>query len=497
MNKNRILQIVLLFIAFVAITNTSCVRKKFDNPEDVSTYDPKLTVTGTLQDVKNKYTAPYAQITSDITVAVYVSADDRSGSFYKTIMVQDSTTGIAVKIGQSGLYNNYPVGRKIYIKCKGLYIGSYGNFLQIGGAPDMSGSLSDISLADAKDHIIVGPYNPQSAEAINILTPKKLTISQLKSINTNAKYLGMLVQIADSVEFIDADAGQIYAENATISSGTDRNIEDCNSNKIVARNSAYANFAGTLTPTGRGTIVAIYSRYNNTPQLVLRDTTDVKCNAVRCGGVVIQPATDITIDSLRKAYTGTSISAKAYKIHGVVISSRVDSSISKGNLVVQDESGKGVLIYFGQNEVGKNLGDSVTIELDSLTTYGGVLEAKATLSKMTLVGTGKSVAAATVTIADLNTDLNKTINQRIYESKLVRITGCTITGSPATYSGPNVADRSKTVTDATGNITMYSQPTTPFKTTNYPTGTNLSITAIGSKFNTTNQIQIRKFSDVF
>ena len=218
--------------------------------------------------------------------------------------------------------------------------------------------------------------------------------------------------------------------------------------------------------------------------------------APRCGGVVIQPAVDITIDSLRKLHNSlVSINAKAFKIHGVITSSRSDSSISKGNLFIQDESGKGIIVYFGQNEINKQLGDSVVIELDSLVTYAGVMEAKATLSKMTKIASGKTVQSKLITLADLNADLNQTLpKDRKYESVLVQVANCTISGTPATFSGPNVADRSKTVSDGTGTITMYSQSTEPWKSTLFPTGI-VTITAVASKFNTTNQLQLRKTTE--
>jgi hypothetical protein len=123
------------------------------------------------------------------------------------------------------------------------------------------------------------------------------------------------------------------------------------------------------------------------------------------------------------------------------------------------------------------------------------MEAKATLSKMTKIASGKTVQSKLITLADLNADLNQTLpKDRKYESVLVQVANCTISGTPATFSGPNVADRSKTVSDGTGTITMYSQSTEPWKSTLFPTGI-VTITAVASKFNTTNQLQLRKTTE--
>lgn len=489
--KNNIHLLILLATITTITILGSCVKQKFDNPPDSSSYDPNIPVNSTVLAIKSLYSGVPTRIDSDLVITGIVVADDRSGSFYKQIVIQDTTSGIVVLLGRTNLYTDYPIGRKVYVRCKGLYIGAYGGFVQLGYTPDISNSLSDIPSALMSKHIV-------KANTGNPITPLTVTVSELKSFNTTSiKWLGTLIKL-DSVQFQAAIVGEPYAQDPNVSSGTDRMIEDCSGKTIVCRMSGYSLFRNQLLPAGKGSLTAIYSRYNSTAQLLIRDTNDVKMYGPRCGGVVILPATDITIDSLRKLHNpSASVNASAYKIHGVITSSRhPDSSISKGNLFIQDESGRGIIVYFGQTEVGRAIGDSVTIELDSLVTYAGVIEAKAKTSKMTLIAAGKTVIPKIVTLAELNTDLSlATMKDRKYESVVVQVLGCTISGTPATYSGPNVADRSKTVSDGTGTIILYSQPTEPWKTTNYPTGI-VSITAVASKFNTTNQLQARKFTDV-
>ena len=488
MKKILIPALSLAILLFVSIT--SCVKQKFDNPPDSSSYDPQLPVNSTILAIKDLYLGTPTLIDSDYVVSGIVTADDRSGGFYKQIVIQDATSGIVILLGRTGLYTDYPIGRKIYVKCKGLYIGAYGGFVQLGYTPDISNSISDIPSALISKHIV-------KANTGNVVIPRIVTVAELKSFNTTTiKWLGTLIQI-DSTQFQASIVGSPYAQDPSVASGTDRTIEDCVGKTIVARMSGYATFRNQPIPAGKGRFTAIYSRYNSTAQLLIRDTSDIDMRGPRCGGVVIQPAVDITIDSLRKLHDATkSINARAYKIHGVVTSSRLDSSISKGNLYIQDESGKGIIVYFGQTEVGKTLGDSVTIELDSLVTYAGVIEAKATYSKMTKIsGLPKTVQPKIITLADLNADLSQTLpKDRKYESVVVQVVNCTISGSPTTFSGANVADRSKTVSDGTGTITLYSQSTEPWKSTAYPTGV-VTITAIASKFNTTNQLQMRKTNE--
>ena len=156
--KKIILSSSLALIALSMLLITSCVKKDFDAPPDNSTYDPGLAVNATIWQIKQMYdvNAGPVMIEQDLIISGIVVADDRSGSFYKQIIVQDSTSGITVLIGKSsGLYSDYPIGRKIYIKCKGLYVGAYGGFIQLGGMPIApSTDLTDIPSSSMNMRVI-------------------------------------------------------------------------------------------------------------------------------------------------------------------------------------------------------------------------------------------------------------------------------------------------------------------------------------------------------
>lgn len=480
----KIIFSALVLISLSMLTITSCVKQKFDAPPDASNVDPNLPVNSSIWYLKNTlYTGQPTLIDTDLTISGIVIADDRSGNFYKQIVIQDTSSGIAVLLGRNSLYTDYPIGRKVYIKCKGLYIGEYNGFVQLGYLPDNSNSLSDIPTNLITKYVVKANYP-------NIVAPRVVPITQIKTLNaTNKKWIGTLIQF-DSVEVTQAQAGGPYAQDASIASGTDRTVMDCAGTSIIMRNSGYSLFRNYPMPTGKGSMTSIMSVYGTTVQMLLRDTSDLKMNAPRCNGIVIAPSQDITIDSLRKMFNGSGIILGNYKIHGVVSSSYKDSNISRGSLYLQDESGRGINIYYG-GTVTYKLGDSLSIDVsgDSLILYRGLLEIDKASSKTTLVGSNKTINPVTVTIQDLLQDLtNPTVKARIYESRLVRITGCTITGATTFYSG------SKTITDATGNMVMYSRNSPPYTTTAFPT-TPVTITAIASIFNSP-QVLLRSLADV-
>jgi len=125
--------------------------------------------------------------------------------------------------------------------------------------------------------------------------------------------------------------------------------------------------------------------------------------------------------------------------------------------------------------------------------YKGILEVKKVAAKTTTLGTAKSVTTAIVTLAQLTADMNNAIyKERVYESTLVKVVSCTISGTPTTYG--DATNTGRTITDAAlTTYILYCRNAPPYNTTTYLPGI-LSITGISSKYNTTNQLLIRKIS---
>ena len=345
--------IILALFAIVIISGITSCRKKAEVPADAATYDPGFPAGCTrvsilqLKNILGSGGLP-VQITDNIAVEAYITADDRSGNFYKNIMIQDSTSGIALLLEKSGLYNDYPVGRKIYVKCKGLYLSTYGGFKQLGYSLDETKALVGVPAALFNTVVVKANYDP-TLQPLNKLI-KHVTLADLKSSVNNEAVMGCLIKMDSNVQFQSSQLGTTYAQAPSIASGTDRYLEQCgNAASIVLRTSGYCKFAANPWPKGRGALTAIYSRYNSTAQLLIRDENDVQfTDSIRCDGVVIQPGTPITIKTLRELYLGTGVKLGNLQIHGTIISSLKDSNISSGGYYMQDESGRGISrINFG------------------------------------------------------------------------------------------------------------------------------------------------------
>ncbi len=273
--KNNLLLSSLFLILF--FTTGSCLKKTYNPPPDLTQEDPQLPVNTTIARLKNFYAsiAVAQPIDSEWTISGIITGDDRSGNIYKQITLEDSTGGISLSVDGTGLYSKLPVGRKIYVRLKGLYYGFYNGLPQIGYSTDESGGVTRIP-QNLLDRYVVRADYPH---------PVPVTVfDDLAALSVlNKTMLNRLVRI-NNVEIALPDLGKTYAENAQIASGSDIGITDCNGKTIILRNSAFASFQSLPLPQGKGSITALYMIYRDEPQLVIRDTSDMQLYGSRCNG---------------------------------------------------------------------------------------------------------------------------------------------------------------------------------------------------------------------
>ncbi len=96
-------------------------------------YKPETLVPNkTILELKTLYKKEPVKISDNIIIGGQVVSEDRSGNVYKSLYIQDATGGIELKLGKTGLYNDYKLGQWVYVKCSGLTLGAYNGMLQIG-----------------------------------------------------------------------------------------------------------------------------------------------------------------------------------------------------------------------------------------------------------------------------------------------------------------------------------------------------------------------------
>jgi hypothetical protein len=264
---NKILKLMTAVLMVATTFTFSACKKNFDNPPGAA--DPAIVANTSIKALKAMHTTAgaYDIITTDIIISGVVVADDKSGNLYKQLFIQDATGGLQIMLDANSLYGTYPVGRKIFIKCNGLTISDYNRTMMLGVKATVAGSpsLEGIPGNLISKYVVGGSLN-------NPVVPILVTTAQLGTTMQD-QYIGSLIQLND---YRFADLNGTYSDTSAYKSTVNRDINQCGSQTLIVRTSAYANFAAQKIAQGRGSIVALYTVFGTTKQLIIRDTADVK-----------------------------------------------------------------------------------------------------------------------------------------------------------------------------------------------------------------------------
>ena len=309
MKKNKITTIILFFI--ISISFTTCVEDgDFTIPESLGIEENENIAkildsisSGNLQEktikqIKELYVTGNnpLEITSNIVVKGYVISSDKSGNFYKEFYMQDApenpTSGIKIALNLSNSYNKFNIGREIYIRLKGLYIGetnSGDGIITIGGKIKSTNAteIDNVTINQLPNHIY---RSEKTAEII----PKIIDFSAI-----NETHIGTFISLENV--FFDAKLkGKSYVDPKE-DFDTQRKIKTClglGYDELLLETSSFSRFANETLPEKAGTINAIVSKDfgGNFIVLNLNNTDDVVMNNERCSPLPIQDFSTILLD---------------------------------------------------------------------------------------------------------------------------------------------------------------------------------------------------------
>lgn len=257
-------------ICLMMVTGLQCY-KRFDAPP--AYVGPDISANLSIRDLRSKQVSgSIGYITEDWIIEGIVVADDSKDNFYKSIVLQDSTGGIMIRMDGFGLYADYPVGRRLAVKLKGLYLGDYARMVQLGGGVDWSDPRYPELL-------------PVPVPLFNRFFVKKalnqpVAVHRVRLDELDDSLQSCLVQI-DQLEFAVTDTGSTYAD-AINKLSSNAIVKSCKGGSAYVRTSGFARFAAAKIPRGNGSITAVYSVFGTSRQLLLRDTGDVALTGLRC-----------------------------------------------------------------------------------------------------------------------------------------------------------------------------------------------------------------------
>jgi len=275
MNNNKDVEIFILsLISLIGVLG--CVQDKdFDPPKESCVSD--LVSNATYAEVKNLYTEGVIKIQDDLIIDGYVISSDETGNFFSSLHFQDKldnpTAGFQIAFDLRDSHLFYPVGSKIYLKLKGLYLGKQKGVYKLGGTFSSFGNLS-IGRLPAK---VVSKHLFSSCDVLVSARPTPIGLSTLDDSMVNT-----LVEL-NTVEIIENELGLSFAEEKE---ETERTLIDCSDNEIVLLNSGYSDFQQEELPEGNGSVVGVLLRANDEYQIVIRDLDDINLQNERCADLV-------------------------------------------------------------------------------------------------------------------------------------------------------------------------------------------------------------------
>jgi hypothetical protein len=279
--KNKIniyIKTLAVLIGFISIS--SCVHDdNWDKPE-TNCEAQNITVNKTISDVLAlSPSGDLTEITEETTFEAYVVSSDEHGNFYTTIILQDApanpTAGISVSLDKRDAYTDLPVGQKVIVKAKGLFVAKVKGVYKLGATYNSTYGgvgIGRINGTEANKRIIA------TCDAPVEIIPTVVDLGSISDANINT-----LVKI-EQVQFKKADLCSTYAYVGE--SGVNKYIEDVNGRDMILRNSGYADFATQRVPAGMGDIVAVLGKYRSDFQLYIRDTDDVQFTNNRFDGTM-------------------------------------------------------------------------------------------------------------------------------------------------------------------------------------------------------------------
>lgn len=278
---------------------TSCMDDDWNTPNSVAAPFGNNNITEdagkiiTIKDLKaktvDKLPASVAndtiRITEDWQLKVRVTGNDIQGNIYNEVAVEDeSGEGLLICIQKSGLFGILPVGQEILVNLKDLYIGIYGNNVQIGTSYTNTKGLtfpSRMPFNTWNEHFkILG-----DADASKVV-PEEFDVTKLKDEAYVKSHRGKLMTLKN-VEMDKADGILTWAPEADKDAGNGVSrtvkINGKAQSLMVVRSSTYADFAALAMPKGKVNLTGIFTVYTKNPskygytwQILLRSIDDVE-----------------------------------------------------------------------------------------------------------------------------------------------------------------------------------------------------------------------------
>ncbi|HLW14632.1 MAG TPA: DUF5689 domain-containing protein [Flavobacteriaceae bacterium] len=272
MKRNLNHLVFSLFMTCIIGGFIGCVNDEDYSIPTFEVQEPDVVVNFTIANLKRMIADTPSKIESEtpLYLEAYVVSSDEAGNFHKNLVIQDApenpTAGISIATHATDMYAFFEPGRRVYIRVDGLYVGHFHGLPSLGA--NGVENIERMSIEEFDKRVLRSTITEE-------IIPTEIPINQIKDTHINT-----LIQL-NEVEFLSEYVGLPYV-GVDSGFGEDRIIQDCYDNKVIMRNSGYADFRGDIMPEGNGSLVSVLSIFYETHQLLIRDTDDVQFYEERC-----------------------------------------------------------------------------------------------------------------------------------------------------------------------------------------------------------------------
>ena len=244
------------------------------------------------------------KIKSNIVVVGYVISSDKTGNFYKEFYIQDEpenpASGIKIALNLTNNYSTFNVGRKIFIRLKGLYIGetnSGDGIITIGGKI----KTTDVTEVEAVT------VNQMSNHLFRTGITKEIVPKIIDFAGINDANIGTFVRL-ENVFFEASLTGKSYVDPKE-DFDTQRKIQTClglGYDNLLLETSSFSSFSNITLPEKAGSIQAVVSKSFGGDFIVLNlnTTQDVAMEQERCSPIPMENFTKILLEENFDAESG-------------------------------------------------------------------------------------------------------------------------------------------------------------------------------------------------
>lgn len=245
----------LLILATLAASFVSC-----DNPEKAGSNIGAIETNAkevSIRHLLSFYKGHPFTFAENIKISGYVISNDENNNLTNTLILQDETDVIEIKIKKEKLYLSFYPGTLVEISCNDLTLGKVSEVLQLGVAtPDSKFETGFIptEIFDSKIQI--------KGESGYMIMPENIRFTDL-SDDFLSHYIAIDGVMFEEygIKWCDEDPNKPADPDKPESFlDTERAVINRDRNRLIVRTSGDAEFAGSWLPKGSGSIEGILSK---------------------------------------------------------------------------------------------------------------------------------------------------------------------------------------------------------------------------------------------